>query len=79
MENLPVSTSENVLVPDTPEINPTPDGVDAYAERIRVPPLSRIYSEYAHPRRLLVHPYRAVSPAKGVSKVIVLRGLAGSC
>ena len=39
--------SETVMIFDTPEKNPTSDGVDAYAERIRVPLLSRIYSGYA--------------------------------
>ena len=50
------------IIFDTPEKNLIFDEVDAYAERIRVPLLSRIYSECAHPRRLLVYPYRAISP-----------------
>ena len=54
---------DTVKVPGTPEKNPTLDEADAYAEHVRVPLLSRIYLEFAHPRRLLVHPYRAVSPA----------------
>ena len=53
-----------LIIFDTFEKNLIFDEVDAYVERIRIPLLNRIYLKCAHPRRLLMYLYRAISPFK---------------